>query len=97
MAHRVVTPEGNVICIGASGGVFALVGACAALFPRRELLLFLVWPVPARSFALALGVGAVIFALYGLGHVAHLTHLAGGIAGYLYGMHLAADGWGDED
>ena len=95
--HRVLTSEGNVICIGASGGVFALVGACAALFPRRRILLFLVWPVRARRFAIALGIGAAAFALYGLGNVAHLTHLAGGIAGYLYGLHLSAAGWGDEE
>ncbi|MEI8244095.1 MAG: rhomboid family intramembrane serine protease [bacterium] len=95
--HRVVTSEGNAICIGASGGVYALVGACAALFPRRRVLLFLVWPIRARRLAIALGLGAVALAIYGLGNVAHLTHLAGGIAGYLYGLHLAADGWGDED
>jgi len=96
MKHRVVTPEGNTICIGASGGVFALVGVCAALFPKRDILLFLVWPMRARTFAIALGIGAVIFMIYGLGNVAHLTHLVGGVAGYLYGLRLAADGWGDE-
>ena len=96
VAQRVVTPEQNTICIGASGGVFALVGACAALFPRRDILLFLVWPMRVRRFAILLGVGAAIFMIYGLGNVAHLTHLAGGIAGYLYGLHLAAAGWGDE-
>ncbi|MEO5368290.1 MAG: rhomboid family intramembrane serine protease [Magnetococcus sp. WYHC-3] len=95
-ARRVVTPEGNAICLGASGGVFALVGACAALFPRRQMLLFLVWPVRTRRLAIALGIGTIIFAIYGIGHVAHLTHLVGGIAGYVYGLRLAADGWGDE-
>ena len=97
VAHRVVTPEGNAICIGASGGVFALVGACAALFPRRDILLFLILPMRVRTFAIILGIGAALFMLYGLGNVAHLTHLAGGIAGYIYGLRLAADGWGDED
>ena len=97
--HRVVTREAPdiSICIGASGGLYALVGACAALFPRRRILLFFVWPVRARRLAIGLGLGAVVFTLYGLGNVAHLTHLAGGIAGYVYGLHLAADGWGDGD
>ncbi len=96
--RRVVTPENPdvAICIGASGGVYALVGACAALFPRRRLLLFFVWPVRTRRLAIALGVCAVVFALYGLGNIAHLTHLAGGIAGYFYGRQLAKEGWGDE-
>jgi membrane associated rhomboid family serine protease len=97
VAHRVVTSEGHAICIGASGGVFALVGVCAALFPRRRVYLFLIWPVRARRLAIVLGVGAVFFALYGLGNVAHLTHLAGGIAGYLYGLHLVAGGWSSEE
>ena len=95
VTHRVVTRENHAICIGASGGIYALVGACAALFPRRRILLFFVWPVRARNLAIGLGLCAVGFAIYGLGNVAHLTHLAGGIAGYLYGLHLAADGWGD--
>lgn len=93
--HRVVTPEGNAICVGASGGIFALVGVCAALFPRREMLLFMVWPVRARRFAVALGVGTIVLVLDGVGPVAHLTHLAGGVAGYLYGLRLAAQGIGD--
>lgn len=97
VAHRIVTRENHAICIGASGGVFALVGACAALFPRRHMYIFFVWPVRARRLAIVLGVGAIVFAVYGLGNVAHLTHLAGGIAGYLYGLHLVADGWGDEN
>ncbi len=95
VAHRVVTAEGNAICIGASGGLFALIGACAALFPRRRVLLFLVWPVRANRFAAVLGILTVVFLIYGLGNVAHLTHLAGGVAGYLYGRRLSADGWGD--
>jgi membrane associated rhomboid family serine protease len=94
-SQRVVTAEGSALCIGASGGLFALIGAIAALFPRRRLLLFLVWPVRARRFAVVLGGLSVVFLIYGLGNVAHLTHLVGGVAGYLYGRRLAAEGWGD--
>lgn len=88
---------GYAVCIGASGGAFALVGACAALFPRRRMLVFLVIPVRTRTLALTLGVLAawLIFSGYA-GNVAHLTHLAGGLAGYWYGRRLAAQGWGDE-
>jgi membrane associated rhomboid family serine protease len=92
-ARRAAGP--GAICIGASGGLFALIGACAALFPRRRLLLFLVWPVRVSRFAVVLGVLTIGFLIYGFGHVAHLTHLAGGVAGYLYGRRLAAEGWGD--
>lgn len=96
-AHRVVTAEGHAICLGASGGVFALIGACAALFPRQRMLVFLVWPVRTRRLAIVLGITAVVFMITGHGgNVAHLTHLAGGVAGYVYGRRLAAQGWGDE-
>jgi membrane associated rhomboid family serine protease len=87
--HRVAT--GNGICIGASGGVFALIGAYAALFPRREtMVLMLFWPVTirARTLAIVLGVVTVGEAIIGLGQVAYVAHLAGGVAGYVYGLRL---------
>lgn len=98
LAHRGVTPDGLAICIGASGGVFALIGAYAAIFPKRRIMLFVGWPLvlKARTVAMLLGVATVAFAIYGLGNVAYLTHLFGGLAGYGYGLRLAAAGWGEE-
>jgi membrane associated rhomboid family serine protease len=92
LAHRGVTPDGAAICIGASGGIFALIGAYAAIFPRRKIVVFLGWPVSlnARTVAILLGLSTVAFAVYGLGNVAYLTHLFGGLAGYGYGLRLAA-------
>jgi len=76
------------LCIGASGGVFALIGAYAALFPRREvyvLLLFFPVRMRARTLALLLGVLTVAEAVFLQSQVAYAAHLAGGAAGYLYG------------
>jgi len=87
---------GHSVCIGASGGVFALLGACAALFPRRRVYLFFVWPVRARRLAVSLAILTALFLVCQVGNVAHLTHLAGGLAGYGYGRYLAAGGLGDE-
>lgn len=87
--HRVVTGQG--ICIGASGGVFALIGAYAALFPRREIIvLILFWPVTlkARTLMIWLGVTTVGAAVIGLGQVAYAAHLAGGAVGYMCGLRL---------
>jgi membrane associated rhomboid family serine protease len=97
VARRAPLPDGMVICIGASGGVFALIGAYAAIFPRRRVVVFLGWPVTlrARDLAILLGVATVACAIYGLGNVAYVTHLFGGLAGYFYGLRLAAAGWGD--
>ena len=98
-APRGTTPDGHALCIGASGGIFALIGAYAALFPRREVVvLLLLWParLRARTLAVTLGAATVLFAAFGLGNIAYLTHLFGGVAGYLYGLRLARDGWGEE-
>jgi rhomboid protease GluP len=78
-------------CIGASGGVFALIGAYAALFPRREaVMLVLVFPVRmrARTLAVFLGLATIIEAVLLRSQIAYTAHLAGGVAGYLYGLGL---------
>jgi len=73
-------------CIGASGAVFGVVGAFAALFPRREVMLIFP-PVAMSASTLALVFGAISLVLLvgGSGEVAHAAHLAGGLAGYAYG------------
>ena len=86
--------------IGASGAVFAIVGAYAALYPYRRvtLLLFFVIPVTmtARTLALLFG-GISILMLADGGRIAHAAHLAGGIAGYLYALYAGRGdgGYGD--
>ena len=81
--------------IGASGAVFAIVGAYAALYPHRQvtLLLFFVIPVTmtARTLAIVFGVVSVAMLADG-GRIAHAAHLAGGIAGYVYALYLASGG-----
>ena len=79
--------------IGASGAVFAIVGAYAALFPYRQvtLLLFFVLPVTMTARTLAIVFGIMSLAMLSAGdRIAHAAHLAGGIAGYLYAMYLAS-------
>ena len=78
-------------CIGASGGVFALIGVYAALFPRREtVVLVLVFPVRmrARTLAVFLGLATIIEAVLLRSQIAYTAHLAGGFAGYFYGLAL---------
>lgn len=76
----------GALCIGASGGVFALIGAYAALFPRREVyVLLIVFPLrlKARTLAWLLGILTVVEAVFVQSQVAYAAHLAGGVAGYL--------------
>ncbi|MCK4626219.1 MAG: rhomboid family intramembrane serine protease [Phycisphaerae bacterium] len=76
----------EVPLLGASGGVYGVVLACAVLFPHIRLIVFL-FPMPIRTAAaLFLGI-AVFFTLQeffaggaGGGGVAHVAHLGGAVA-----------------
>jgi membrane associated rhomboid family serine protease len=81
----------EALCIGASGGVFALIGAYAALFPRREvyvLLLFVPVRLKARTLAWVLGALTVAEAVFVQSQVAYAAHLAGGVGGYLLALRM---------
>ena len=69
--------------IGASGAVYGLLLAFALYYPEAPILLFLMFPIPAKYFVMILGGIAFISAPRG-GGVAHITHLGGLLAGYLF-------------
>lgn len=74
-------------CIGASGAVFGILGAYAALYPNRELILifFPFMPIKAWIFVLFIGAYELSHVLAGPGgHIANAAHVSGGIAGYIY-------------
>lgn len=75
------------VCVGASGGVFGVMGAFVALRPheRISLLLFYVVPVTmqARQMAMLLVALNLFEMVTSMGHVAYTAHLLGGLAGYM--------------
>lgn len=78
-------------CIGASGAIFGIIGAFAALFPHRyiTLLLFFVIPVTMKAWVMATLLGGLelVFLITQpeiFGGVANAAHLGGGLAGFVY-------------
>lgn len=80
------------VCIGASGAVLGVLGTFAALYPHRPitLLVFYVLPVTlsARTLVLIIAGASLLLMHSNAGGIAHSAHLAGGLAGYLYGLRI---------
>jgi len=74
----------NVVTIGASGAIYGILMAYAIYFPYRPILMFGIFPLPARVFVIIMGALSLLFATGGGGGVAHTAHLGGMAAGYLY-------------
>jgi membrane associated rhomboid family serine protease len=68
--------------IGASGALYGLLMAFAYYFPDRPLLMFLLFPIPAKYFVMI--VGAMAFLSAPNSQVSEAAHLGGLVIGYLY-------------
>ncbi len=68
-------PQGMVL--GASGATFGLLAAYAFLWPNREIIFMLIFPLKAKYFVMILML-MIVFSQGG--HIAHMAHL-GGILG----------------
>jgi membrane associated rhomboid family serine protease len=80
-----VTGEVWVRLMGASGAIFALQLAFASFFPRSVIYIWGILPVKAPLMVLGFTGLGVFFMITGRGgNVAHVTHLAGFVFGWLY-------------
>jgi len=82
---NLATGQGAVDVVGASGAIFALLLAFATFFPDARIFIFGIVPMRA-PVAVAVFAAIEIFSSFTSfqSGVAHLTHLAGLVFGYLY-------------
>lgn len=88
LLQQALSADMHIPCVGASGAVFGVIAAFAALFPRQKitLLLFFILPITiqARNLAIGLGVMTLFMMFTDQGNIAHAAHLAGGLTGWIY-------------
>jgi membrane associated rhomboid family serine protease len=72
----------TAVTIGASGALYGLLMAFAYYYPDRPLLMFLLFPIPAKYFVVI--VGAMAFFSASNSQVSEAAHLGGLVFGYLY-------------
>jgi membrane associated rhomboid family serine protease len=70
--------------VGASGAIYGLLLAFAWYFPHRPILMFFLFPVPAKYFVAILGAINLIISAQGGGGMAAITHLGGLLVAYVY-------------
>lgn len=79
------TGQYKVFLLGASGAVYAVLFAYAVFFPRSIIFIWGIIPVPAPVLVFAYALIELASQLLGRGsNVAHLTHLFGFLAAWLY-------------
>jgi membrane associated rhomboid family serine protease len=74
----------DIRTIGASGAIYGVLLAYALYFPHRQILMFFLFPIPAKYFVMILAGISLYFTALGGGGVAHTAHLGGLVTGYLY-------------
>jgi len=74
----------TAVTIGASGALYGLLMAFALYYPDRPILMFMLFPVPAKYFVIIIGAISFMSATSRGSTVAHAAHLGGLLFGYLY-------------
>lgn len=81
----VLQPSAVSTTIGNSGAVYGVLLAYGLLFPNRPILLWLLIPVKAKWFVLAMGLIAFVSSFSNPGsRISHIAHLGGMLVGLVY-------------
>jgi membrane associated rhomboid family serine protease len=85
LPYAATAPTYGMNTIGASGALYGLLVAYALYFPDRPILMFMLFPVPAKFFVIIIGAISFLSAAGAGSHaIAHGAHLGGIVFGYLY-------------
>ena len=85
MAYIFGSPgERLVTTVGASGAIYAVLMAFGIMYPNAPVLLFFLFPVPARWAVVIFGAIAFFGFSGGGGTISHIAHLGGLLVGYIY-------------
>jgi Uncharacterized membrane protein (homolog of Drosophila rhomboid) len=85
LAFFMLTGSYNTYLIGASGAVYAVLFAYAVVYPRSKVYFWGILPIPAPVLVIIYAVIELVSQAAGFnGGVAHMTHLFGLAAAYLY-------------
>ena len=91
LVTALVSPASVTPVVGASGAIYGLLYAFAALYPDQIVYLYFFFPMSARQLVFFLaGLSLVLSFTAANSGVANFTHLSGLIAGWLY---FKAPGW----
>lgn len=78
-------PAAVIPTIGASGAIYGVLLAFGLLYPHQPILIWFLFPIPARIFVIIMGVFTFTSALSAPGSgISHISHLGGMLFGYLY-------------
>ncbi len=72
--------------IGASGAIFGVLVAFGMMFPNRYIYIYFLVPIKAKYVITFFVLAEIYFVDSGGGNIAHLAHLGGALAGFIYIM-----------
>ncbi len=98
LSNCLLTPGSDVVIIGASGAVYALLAAYGILFPNTTIYVSFLFPVKAKYLVLFFGLFEFFMSINTLAGtsstIAHVVHLGGMVIGIIYLKNQDILRWG---